>query len=194
MRKFLLALLIPCLIVAALNWRTLAALALVWLRPSLPVPAAAVVPAELPDNTLAIPALRLTAPIVPSLTDPTSVSDWRLIRQSLTQGVSLAQKLAPPGEGGTTVITGHSSDWTPHRYAAVFAALSSLEPGERITLQYGGKRYFYSVVEKQVVAPADTAYFNQLKQKTPVNRLALVTCTPLFSTAKRLVVIAEPVP
>ncbi len=189
MKRFLLALLLPIIVVGALTWRTLTTI--IWLS-LLPPPATAAQAAQPQvDNTLSIPSIGLTTPVISSKIDPTSLGDWKQMRQDLTQGVSLAEKLSPPGESGITVITGHSSDWTPHQYAAVFAGLNYLHTGDIIQLRYRGQSYRYAVHEKLVVLPNDPLLSTtHLKEPTDRSQLYLVTCWPLLTTQKRLVVTA----
>jgi LPXTG-site transpeptidase (sortase) family protein len=194
MKRFLKALLIPILIVAALNWRTITSI----VRFSFTTRTHQATLADLPqptqqtDNTLVIPSIDLDIPVIPSAADPTKVSDWGILKQNLTQGVGLAEKLTMPGSSGTTMIIGHSSDLYPHPYAAVFAGLNSLAPGDPIQLRYKGQTYTYTATSKRIVEPNDLRFFEELEAKNDGQQLALVTCWPLFTSAKRLVVIATP--
>jgi LPXTG-site transpeptidase (sortase) family protein len=195
-RRFLTTLIIPILIVAALNWRVV----LTVIRSLLPRPAVTAEAVQQaadtqPDNSLLIPVLGLAAPIVGSQTDPTDVTDWSIIRRDLTNGVSLSERRPLPGQKGTTIILGHSSDWTPHAYSAIFAGLNGLKMGDSVLVKYHGQSYRYRIVGKEVVSPQTSQYFKEtLGQTTDQNQLALITCWPLFTTAQRLVVIAELVP
>lgn len=195
MKRFLKALLIPILIVAALNWRTISSI----VRFSFTTRANQLTVADLPspetqeNNSLVIPSINLSVPVIPSLADPTQVSDWSVLRQNLTKGVGLAEKLTKPDQYGTTMIIGHSSDIYPHKYAAVFAGLNNTQPGDPISLKYQNYTYHYTVTSKEIVEANNLAYFQRLNEQTDRQQLALVTCWPLFTSAKRLVVIATPV-
>lgn len=195
MKRFFLALFIPIFIVTLLNLPVIWTLAKLSFAPPARADAVTSVPADtLADNTLVIPALGLEAPIVTSTADPTIVSDWATLKKDLTQGVGLVDGLAKPGEPGYTALLGHSSDATPHRYAAVFAGLSALRPGDVIQVKYRGTAASYVVAEKKYLAPTDPFLLTELKKKEGDSQLALVTCWPLFTTAKRLVVLATPQP
>ncbi len=194
MGRLLRTILIPIALIAALNWRTIVTIVRIQfssVRPEAVAQAAATAEQQMANNTLAIPVLDLNAPVIPSETDPSQVTDWGTLRADLTKGVSLAEKLAKPGEKGTTVIVGHSSDWTPHKYASIFAVLDNLNTDDIVLLKYGEKVYQYKVRAKQKVDPHNTAFFSDLKRPTEKNRLALITCWPLFMTSQRLVVFAE---
>lgn len=182
------AVIIAVIIYAGLNWRLIATIA----RPNLVNSSAAVAQVDqLPNNTLSIPKIGLQAPIIPSAVDPSNSQDWSVIRNDLTKGVSLAEKLPLPGETGTTVITGHSSDWWPHRYAAIFANLDRLATGDEILLKYNDILYRYQVVDQAVVTPADQKLQTD-HLTTGDHQLYLVTCWPRLTTTKRRIVTAIP--
>lgn len=186
----MLVLILPLIVVAAFNWRLLTVMTP--LAFSIVEPVKAV---SLENNTLAIPSVGLTAPIIPSATDPSETSSWSVVREDLKRGVSLAERLPKPGEPGTTLITGHSSDWLPHRYAAVFAPLHYVKEGDEIVIRYSETDYRYTITEKKVVDPSNLNFFKEeLQQTEGKHRLALITCTPLLTTARRLVVIGELTP
>lgn len=195
MLRFLKALIIPIIIVIALNWRTVYTLIRFSFFP--PKVDTALVTSYNPDNqadnTLSIPAIGLTAPIIPTNADPTSVSDWSVLKENLTKGVGLATKLPKPGENGTAVIIGHSSDIVPHAYAAVFAGLNNVPEGSLLSVKYEGNAFKYTLKSKEIVDPYNLEYFKKLNETKEHHQLALVTCWPIFTTQKRLVVLAEPV-
>ncbi len=195
MRRFLIALLAPIVIVALINVQTL------WrfFGPKLNHPSATdqakALEAEpaLADNHLRIPALAIEVPVVGSAVDPTDLKDWSIVRRDLTHGVSLAEKLAGPGQPGTTLILGHSSDTAIHPYASVFAGLNSLKENDLIELRYKGQLYRYQAKAKQIVGSRDRLFFDEFKRSDIGPQLALVTCWPILTTAERLVIIASPV-
>lgn len=96
-----------------------------------------------------------------------------------------------PGEGGNTVIFGHSSGqwWAPGNYKFVFTLLEKLEPNDKIFIDYDGVRYMYLVSKKYIVTPDDVSVL----QPTTDSRLTLITCTPVGSNAKRLIIEATQV-
>ena len=196
MARFLKALLIPCLIVLALNWRVVFTLFSVLLFPHPVVTAKVLTKAEttIPDNSIAYPRLGIAAPLIISSTNPTVVTDWSIIRRDLFHGVSLSDKIPPPGQAGTTIIIGHSSDWTPHQYSAIFAPLGEAQVGDKIIVKYHGQEYAYQVSSTKVINPTDMKTIETtLYQAHQGNQLALVTCWPVFTTAQRLIVFADPV-
>jgi len=97
-----------------------------------------------------------------------------------------------PGEIGNTVLSGHSSNdlFDKGDYKFIFAQLDKLEAGDTVYANYQGKRYTYVVTKKEVVLPTEVS-----KLVYPTNKpiLTLITCTPLGTSQKRLLVTAEQV-
>src|SRR3990172_3238526 len=88
-----------------------------------------------------------------------------------------------PGEDGTLGIAGHRTT-----YGAPFFRLNAMRPGDVIYVDYQGYRYQYAVTGSVVVTPERT----DVLEPTPgTGGIALVTCTPVFSAARRLVVQGE---
>lgn len=191
MKRFLLTLFIPVFIVVVINGPVLWSLVKTLLVTTVARPNLEQVEKKvLAANSFAIPALGLTAPLVGSPVDPTAVSDWRQLAQDLTNGVTLAEKFALPGQVGSTLILGHSSELVPHRYSAIFSGLNELKTGDLITFNYKDQVYNYRVREKKIVSPTDPLFENLKKTDRP-NQLVLITCWPIFSTAQRLVIFAD---
>ncbi len=147
-----------------------------------------------PDNWIVIPSLQLKAPI----TIPSSASlisqDWdRLeedIQLALEQGVAHYPGTAVPGQAGNFFVTGHSSyyPWADGDYKSIFALLPQLQIGEEYFIYYNGNKHRYRVTDKKEVQPTDVSVLNQ----PPNKRVAtLMTCTPIGTTLRRLIVSAE---
>ena len=102
--------------------------------------------------------------------------------KSLEKGPGHYDSTALPGQGGTVGVAGHRTT-----YLAPFRKLDRLRKGDRIglTMPYG--RFSYTVEKSLVVSPSRLAVLRQ----TDEERLVMTTCTPLFSAAKRLVVVAR---
>ncbi len=102
--------------------------------------------------------------------------------QSLKKGPGHYDATALPGEQGTVGIAGHRTT-----YLAPFRNLQRLRRGDEITLTMPYGRFAYTVKGSLVVSPSRIAVLRSLAH----DRLVLTTCTPPFSAAKRLVVIAR---
>lgn len=91
-----------------------------------------------------------------------------------------------PGEKGNMVIIGHRfMNLPPDR--DTFFNLDQTKIGEKIVISHKEGEYTYIVVEKKEVLPNDISVI----QKTEDYRLTLITCTPLWTSEKRLVIIAK---
>lgn len=97
-----------------------------------------------------------------------------------------------PGQIGNTPISGHSSNdlFEPGDYKFVFAQLEKLENNDTIYANYQGTRYTYTVTKKEIVMPSEVA---KLTYPTDKPILTLITCWPLGTANKRLLVTAEQV-
>jgi LPXTG-site transpeptidase (sortase) family protein len=112
------------------------------------------------------------------------------IQDDLRKGVVHYPYTAYPGETGNVFITGHSSyyPWDSGKYKSVFALLPKIELGKTIIMHFGGKEFTYRVVKKYEVRPTEV---NVLKQPQDKKMLTLMTCTPVGTTMKRLIVEAD---
>lgn len=98
---------------------------------------------------------------------------------------------AIPPEKGNAVVFGHSTLPTlfnKNDYKTIFAKLHTLETGDEIEVNAGGKNYTYSVISISVVEPND---FRPLSQNYDGSYLTLITCTPPGTIWQRLVVKAK---
>ena len=112
------------------------------------------------------------------------------IQSGLQQGVVHYPGTALPGQFGNVFITGHSSyyPWDPGQFKHVFASLSKLEPGERFYVYYDQKQYTYEILKKFEVQPANVSVLEQPRDKKVAT---LMTCTPVGTTLRRLIIQAE---
>lgn len=86
-----------------------------------------------------------------------------------------------PGQPGNTAIAGHRTT-----YGAPFSRLDELHPGDDIFVSTRNGTFHYQVAFSHDVYP----WQSQVIDPTPDNRLTLTTCTPKYSAAKRLIVVA----
>ncbi len=131
--------------------------------------------------------INVTAPV---LFDQTTVNEWAFLRD-LRHGVVHYPGTAVPGQTGNVVIFGHSSGqwWAPGDYKFVFTLLNKLVYGDRIFIDYKGTRYIYKIYNTKIVLPNDLSVLNQ----TGSHMLTLMTCTPVGTSAKRLIIQAQQV-
>lgn len=147
-----------------------------------------------PDDRVIIPRIDKNVPVVKVSTQNLIKRDWGAletdIQEALRYGVVHYPGTAEPGENGNVVITGHSSyfSWDPGRFKDVFALLHEVAVGDTIIVYHNQKKYFYQVYDKQVVTPDKIDILTQRGE----NRLTLITCTPVGTNLKRLVIFAKP--
>lgn len=103
--------------------------------------------------------------------------------EDLKKGPGHYPDSAMPGHLGNFVVAGHRTT-----YGAPFIDLDQLEVGDQIDVIDGQRRQFtYIVSESKAVDPAEVGVL----AKTDDARLTLITCTPKFSAAQRLIIVAE---
>jgi LPXTG-site transpeptidase (sortase) family protein len=139
---------------------------------------------EINDNSLFIPVINVKAPIswaVPN--NPTDVS------AGLSRGLIHIKSTALPGEIGNVFITGHSSNypWAKGNYNNIFALLNKTVVGDMVQIKYKNVDYVYKVTEIKVVEPTDISVLKSKNESV----LTLMTCTPVGTSLRRLIVIAN---
>lgn len=139
---------------------------------------------EIPDNTINIPVINITAPISWGVKNtPENITD------ALSKGVAHVLYTSLPGETGNVFITGHSSNypWAKGDYNNIFALLNKMVIGDMVQLKYEGQLFVYKVSETKVVNPDDVSVMYPTSE--PV--LSLMTCTPVGTNLRRLIVISK---
>lgn len=149
-----------------------------------------------PDNRVIIPKLDLNVPLVDPPYEALLAGDWpqveKDIQGALTDGVVHYPGTANPGQAGNFFVTGHSSyyPWAPGKFKTVFARLHQLEPGDEYWVYFGGDKHRYVVRSKKEVSPSDVTVLDQPTDK----RLAtLMTCTPVGTSLRRLIILSNEV-
>ena len=146
------------------------------------------------EDRLIVPKLGINVPIVRPSMEALMKEDWITfendIQVALKDGVVHYPGSARPGQAGNFFLTGHSSyyPWDDGRYKNVFARLGELDLGDTYTVYYGGDRHTYRIVKKYEVKPNDVSV---LDQPTSQRLATLMTCTPIGTTLRRLIVLAE---
>lgn len=149
-----------------------------------------------PENRVIIPKLNLNIPLVTPSYQNLLSENWtgveEDIQDALQHGVVHYPGTARPGQAGNFFVTGHSSyyPWAPGKYKNVFARLHDLDIGDEYWVYYGGDKHRYVVREKQEVKPSNVRVLDQPLDKRTAT---LMTCTPVGTTLRRLIVTAEEV-
>lgn len=97
---------------------------------------------------------------------------------------------AYPGEIGNFVVLGHSAGdvYSSNQYKFIFSGLERLEEGDIIYVHYDSTRYTYKMVGREIILPTEV---EKLTEPKDVPTLLMVTCWPLGTSQKRLVIHAE---
>jgi LPXTG-site transpeptidase (sortase) family protein len=146
------------------------------------------------DNRIVIPKLGKSVPLVEMGTENISGENWndleKQIQKGLQQGIVHYPGTAKPGQYGNVFMTGHSSyyPWDPGKFKDVFATLNKLEVGDRYYVYYDQKKYTYQVTDKKDVQPSNVAV---LEQPTDKKMATLMTCTPVGTALRRLIITAD---
>ncbi len=148
-----------------------------------------------PDERIIIPRINKNVPIVKTTDQNLIKRDWSALEKdiqgALRDGVVHYPGTAEPGQNGNVVITGHSSyfSWDPGRFKDVFALLHQVVIGDKILVYHNQKLFVYEVYDIKVVTPDKVDVLTQGNG----DKLTLITCTPVGTNLKRLVVIAKPI-
>jgi len=110
------------------------------------------------------------------------------IQRHLQNGIVHLKDTAKPGQKGTVILTGHSSNfaWAKGDYKNIFAPLLKAELGQEININYEGHVYTYKIDQIYEVSPDRVDLING-KDKAD---LRLITCSPIGSNRYRLIVDA----
>lgn len=143
-----------------------------------------------PEPRLIIPKVNIDVPVMYGVGN-----DHSSQMAAMEKGVahfSIPGANSVPGQVGNTAISGHSSNdlFEQGDYKFVFAQLDKLNEGDTIYANYQGTRYTYTVTKKDIVKPTNVQALTYATDK-PV--LTLITCWPLGTADKRLLVTAEQV-
>jgi len=145
-------------------------------------------------DVLVIPKIGKIVPIVQPSKKSLLAGKWKEfeedIQTALQDGVVHYPGSAKPGQAGNVFFTGHSSyySWAKGAYKEVFALLHELDIGDTYFLYSNGDKHTYRIVKKYEVKPTDVSVLDQPTNK----RLStLMTCTPVGTTLRRLIVQAE---
>lgn len=147
------------------------------------------------DNRIVIPRIDKNIPIVRVTSENLIKRDFAALeaqmQDALENGVVHYPGTSIPGESGNFAVTGHSSyfPWDPGRFKDVFALLHDVVEGDKIVVYWNQEKYVYEVSGKEVVMPDEVEVLKSDGQ----DKLTLVTCTPIGTNLKRLIVTATPV-
>ncbi len=163
------------------------------LAPTIAPPTPVIPRAQTPPSELAIPAINVSAPIVPVGWRETG-SGGEVIWDDPGAAVGWLESSSLPGEGSNVVLAGHHNV-----RGEVFRYLVDVAPGDEVYLTAGNTVYRYLVRERFIV-PEKHVSVEQKEQNalwiapTIDERLTMLTCWPYRDNTHRLIVIAVPAP
>lgn len=144
------------------------------------------------ENRIIIPKIGKNIPLVDvSITKSFDFDHMEnIFMQELEKGVVRYPGSAVPGEKGNAFVFGHSSNfpWIKGDFNDVFALLDNVSFGDEIIVFYNQKKFVYTVREKKIVKPGDVKALERDPAKTEIS---LMTCWPIGTTLKRMLVFAE---
>lgn len=149
-----------------------------------------------PDNRIYIPRINKNVPIIDVPERHLESKDFlaleKDIQHALKDGVVHYPGTAKPSDRGNFVVTGHSSyfPWDSGRFKDVFALLHDININDEIIVFYNQIQYKYKVTAINSVYPEEV---NVLAPKSE-SLITLITCTPLGTNLKRLIITAEEIP
>lgn len=147
---------------------------------------------KLPDNdtTTAITTYETDGNrvVIPKIGVDTKILEWRNEDIMLwEEGAWRDPETAIPGKTGNMVVGGHRFQYLPPN-TTTFYNLDKLRTGDHIEIYWEGLKYTYEVYNSFEVMP-DGIWIKS--QDTDQQELTLYTCTPVFSSARRLVIKAR---
>ncbi len=143
-----------------------------------------------PESRMIIPKINVDAPVVYGV-GPDHNSQMTAMESGIAH-FSIPGANAVPGQIGNAVFAAHSSNdiFAAGDYGVVFAQNEKLTAGDIIYMNYESKRYTYSVTHMEVVLPTEVSKV-QVQTDKPI--LTLISCVPIGTAQKRLLVFAEQV-
>lgn len=136
-------------------------------------------------ETRVLRAEQLEAPVPLVFSD---TLDEPIIQEHLKSGAVVLPLGVSFGEAGNMVITAHSTgtaSFGPYRFA--FAKLSELKTGDEFSISTPQATYTYRVFGEEIVWPHEVDKLPNDSRST----VTLVTCWPLWTNFKRLLVHGE---
>lgn len=140
------------------------------------------------EPRMIIPKINIDAPVVYGIG-----ADHDSQMKAMESGIAhfaITGANAVPGQVGNAVFAAHSSNdaFASGDYKFVFAQNEKLVKDDIIYMNYESKRYTYKVTSTEVVMPNQV---NKIQIETDKPMLTLISCVPLGTAEKRLLVFAE---
>lgn len=137
------------------------------------------------SDSIHIPKINVRAPIIFN----SGITEDEILN-NLNNGVVYYSSSDLPDGSGITLLFGHSSNywWVDSEFNNIFSLISELAAGDGVKIYYKGKQYNYSITSNKII---NSSQWDEIKNPENESGLALVTCWPLGTNLKRLVVFAQ---
>lgn len=136
-----------------------------------------------PKSVPATPVPETNQLVIPRI-DLTQTINTGPSQYELSKGVWLIPQTSTPDKGSNTVMAGHRFTYAG---PAVFYFLDKVQTNDRIVVDWQHKEYTYRVASIQAVTPTDLA----VQKPSQKSELTLFTCTPLWTSKQRLVIVSD---
>lgn len=123
---------------------------------------------------LEIPKIELEVPLIEGTTDDILNKGAGHLIQSGSLGI----------ENENFIVAGHRA----HVRGRFFNRLGEMEQGDTFLITTKREKLTYKVIEKAIILPTD---FERLAPKENKTLTTLVTCHPMYSSKKRLIIVGE---
>ena len=149
-----------------------------------------------PDDRLIIPKIGKNVPLISVSDAALKREDWKTFEKDIQDALLLGTVRYPgtalPGEVGNVFVTGHSSNypWIMSEYNAVLALLPKLDIGDEYSIYHAGELHRYRISKKFEVSPKDISVLEQPRDR---RMSTLMTCSPIGTTLRRLILQANEV-
>lgn len=146
-----------------------------------------------PENRLIIPKIWLDIPLIDSqFKDEVDFTDWNFDTELSRWAVKYPTTPAP-WTNWNSLIFGHTSQeiWKSNYYSTIFVHITELEAWDTFQIVWDGKLYEYEVTNKEIVYPSKVnEVYNQYHNEFE-DFITLMWCYPIWSSSKRILVIAK---
>ncbi|MFC1612923.1 sortase [Patescibacteria group bacterium] len=134
-----------------------------------------------------VQSVQINKIIIPKINVEMNIIEGDDEKSSLRLGAWLLPMSSSPDIGGNTIIAAHRYLYKPPS-PKTFWDLDKLAVGDEFEITWAGEVYSYTVIETKIVEPDDVS----ILYNTAKPRATLFTCTPIYTSKKRLVVVGKP--
>lgn len=139
---------------------------------------------EIQNDDSVLPMVEDHKLIIPKIGVNTEINE-NLSEDGLEEGVWRKPESSTPDQGGNTVLTAHRFMYTSG--PRTFYHLDKMKVEDKFSINWDGQKYEYEVVKIEVVEDDEM----RIEGDSDESIVTLYTCTPLWTSGRRLVVIGK---